>query len=310
MNKEIIFGPVASRRLGRSLGVNIVPEKICSLDCLYCEVCKTNALTLKRAPYIPADRILAEFRAKYPLLKDRVDVVTITGAGEPTLNSQLKEIVSGIKAVSEHPVGILTNSTMLSDSNVAEALLPLDIVVPSLDAVTQSVFEAADRPAPGLEISKIIESLVSFSHKFKGKLYLEILLVKGVNDSPGELLKFAETAKRIRHDKIQLGTVFRPPAWEGTERLPEKELEDAYLLLSKQGLNVEPVGAFSGRIAIKTMPDMKKQLVESLLRMRPSTIHDISAGMGISVEEAGNIISTIDFVQTQDYDGETYYSIR
>ena len=308
--KETVFGPVASRRLGRSLGINIVPEKICTLDCLYCEVCKTETLTLKRAPYISARQILDEFREKYPLLKESTDVVTITGAGEPTLNSELKEIVTGIKSASEHPVALLTNSTLLADKDVANALLPLDIIVPSLDAVTQDVFEAVDRPFPGLQISEIAEALISFSRIFSGKLYLEILLVKGVNDSHNDLLKFAETAKCIRHDKVQLGTVFRPPAWKGAERISDNELANAGLFLSAQGLNVEHQGIFSGDIQAKTMPDMKKQLLESLLRIRPVTIHDISAGMGISPAEAEQITASIDSVQTQTYDGQTYYSIR
>lgn len=307
---SLIFGPVASRRLGRSLGVNIVPEKICSLDCLYCEVSKTNALTLKRAPYISADKVLTEFRERYPIFKEMTDVITITGMGEPTLNSCLKEIIAGIKEVSEHPVALLTNSTTLADGDVAEALLPLDIIVPSLDAVTQEIFETVDRPAPGLKINKIVESLISFSHRFKGKLYLELLLVKGVNDSRDALLKFAATAKLVRYEKIQIGTVFRPPAWESAERLSESELENARLFLCVQGLNAEVTGTFNGSISAGAITERKKQLAGSLLSVRPSTVRDISAGMGISEDEVRGIIASLESVQAQIYDGETYYSVR
>ena len=308
--KGIVFGPVASRRLGKSLGVNIVSKKICSLDCLYCEVCKTNTLTLKRAPYIPVEKILAEFSAKYPLVKNKTDVITITGMGEPTLNSHLKEIIAGIKELSEHPVALLTNSTLLSDSNVAEALMQLDIIVPSLDAVTQDIFEIVDKPAPGLKINEIIKSLISFSCKFSGKLYLEILLVKGINDSPAELLRLAEMAKQIRHTKIQICTVFRPPAWEGAERLSESEIKEICMFFSKQGLNVEFAGAFNVHASKNVTPEIKKQLLESLLCIRPVTVQDISEGIGISAEEAELLIASIDSVQIQNYNGEIYYCIR
>ena len=306
--KGIIFGPAASRRLGRSLGISIVPKKVCSLDCLYCEVSKTTVCTLKRAPYVPAREVLAEFKAKYPVVRENTDVVTITGLGEPTLNSQLKEIIAGIKEVSEHPVALLTNSTTLADKEVVQALLPLDIIVPSLDAVSQDIFESVDKPITGLRITEIIESLVSFSHKFGGRLYLEALLVKGVNDSRDELVKFAETAKRIRHDKVQIGTVFRPPAGEGVKSLSKDELEEARLILEGRGLNAEITGLFSADSAAKAASLTVKEYVEALLLARPVTISDIATGTGISEEDAKRLIALIDSVQVRNYNGEVYYS--
>ncbi|MDR2884261.1 MAG: radical SAM protein [Deferribacteraceae bacterium] len=302
MRNDVIFGPVPSRRLGRSLGINLVPHKICTLDCLYCEVGRSAAHTTRIAPYTPAKLILQEFNKVYSSLKDKIDVVTLTGAGEPTLNSELSDIIYGIKETTILPIAILTNSTTLSEPAVAEALLLCDIVVPSLDAVTQSVFEAVDKPAKGIMVDTIINAIADFSHKFTGKLFLELLLVKGVNDSEGDLKAFAQAAKRIKYTTVQLGTVFRPPAWEGTARLTDEELHHAYELLVAEGLTVEPVGVFAKK---NDKTDSLNEL-KAMLKLRPVTINDIIATTGMSRDEVESFLQEIN-AQKQLYDGEIYY---
>jgi wyosine [tRNA(Phe)-imidazoG37] synthetase (radical SAM superfamily) len=266
---------------------------------------KSISVTTKRKAYIPAEKVLEEFNKIYPALKNNIDVITLTGAGEPTLNSDLVTIISEIKKVADHPLALLTNSTLMMDSDVVEVLLMCDIVVPSLDAVTQDVFARVDKPASELKIDDIINAITDFSHKFSGKLYLELLLVKGVNDGIEDLRKFAEVAKKIRYTKVQLGTVFRPPAWEGTKRLTDDELYEAYKFLAKEGLDVEPVKA-TERQNIRT--DVPEQLL-NMLRMRPVTMGDIISATGLSEDEVRSFLKAADTIE-RVHDGEIYYTLR
>jgi wyosine [tRNA(Phe)-imidazoG37] synthetase (radical SAM superfamily) len=284
--------------------VNLVPHKICSLDCLYCEVGQSVKTTIKLGQYISAAEILREFNEIFPALKAQIDVITLTGAGEPTLNSDLPAIIKGIKAITDTPIAILTNSTTLTDPAVAEALLLCDIVVPSLDAATQATFEAVDRPAKGLLISEIINAIATFSHKFTGKLYLELLLVKGVNDSIDDLKAFAEAAKQIKYTTVQLGTVFRPPAWEGTARLTDDELSCAYKILMEEGVIVEPVGKFAKQNNTAT----PTQQLKDMLKMRPVTLADIVAATAIPEEQVRTLLTEL-HASEQIHDGAIYYTV-
>ena len=160
---KYIFGPAPSRRLGRSLGINVVPSKICSLDCLYCEVGKTKATTMQIKPYIKAADILDEFSKNYDKFNELCDVITITGAGEPTLNSELDTILKGIKNITNKPVAILTNTTTLHIESVYNTLLLFDIVVPSLDSVDSNSFNKINLPDKNINIENIISSLEKWS---------------------------------------------------------------------------------------------------------------------------------------------------
>ncbi|MDE7169987.1 MAG: radical SAM protein, partial [Mucispirillum sp.] len=214
---KYIFGPVPSRRLGRSLGINIVPSKICSMDCIYCEVGRTEALTVKRKPYVKARNIIEEFEKNYDSLKEFCDVITITGAGEPALNSELDKIFGGIKEITDKPAAILTNAAALKDRDVYETLLKFDIVVPSLDAVSDDVFRKINLPHKDIRIADIIENLTSFSKEYSGLLYVEILFCKGVNDSREHIEKLASVLKRMNMTKVQAGTIHRPPAYSSAK---------------------------------------------------------------------------------------------
>jgi wyosine [tRNA(Phe)-imidazoG37] synthetase (radical SAM superfamily) len=287
--------------------VNVVPPKICSLDCVYCEVGPTTALTIKRAPYIKADAVLAAFDESYPLVSAGLDVVTVTGAGEPTLNSELALILEGLKKRTELPIAILTNSTLLTNPEVAETLSGFDIVVPSLDAVLTYDFERVDKPAKGLDIAAISSALADFSHKYQGKLFLELLLVKGMNDSPAALKAFAEAAKRIKYNKIQVGTVFRPPAWEA-DALSGQDLTAACEFLAALGLDVAPVGEFTGHATVNTADGAERQLLRALLKMRPVTVKDVADALSITLEEAEKLVK-MEGVASRLHEGELYYGL-
>ena len=208
-----IFGPVNSRRLGRSLGVDLFQEKICNLNCIYCEVGITTRLTCERAEYVPTEEIIADIDAycRNPQRVSELDFVTVTASGEPTLHSGLGKILTHLKRVVAKPVAVLTNGTTLSDIGVCEELASADVVIPSLDSALPASFRKLDRPANCLDLQQIIEGLVTFSHQYQGKLWLEILFARGINDSNKEVQALRRVADRMRIDRIQLNTVARPP---------------------------------------------------------------------------------------------------
>ena len=152
---KFLFGPVPSRRLGRSLGVDIIPAKICTLNCIYCEVGKTTSCITKRQRFYNPDDIISELKIHYESLKNGLDVITVTGAGEPTLCTDMGYIIDEIKKFSELPVAVLTNSTLFTDQSVQNELMNADIVVPSIDAATQEAFKKVCAPETSLKIDEI-----------------------------------------------------------------------------------------------------------------------------------------------------------
>lgn len=208
-----IFGPVNSRRLGRSLGVDLFQEKICNLNCIYCEVGATTRLTCERAEYVPTTAIIADIDTycRNPQRVSELDFVTVTASGEPTLHSGLGEILTHLKKTVAKPVAVLTNGTTLTDAGVCEELASADVVIPSLDSALPASFRKLDRPAICLDLQQIIEGMVRFSHQYQGKLWLEILFARGINDSTKDVDALRRVAARMRIDRIQLNTVARPP---------------------------------------------------------------------------------------------------
>ena len=211
---KYLFGPVQSRRLGRSLGIDLFPDrKICNLQCIYCEVGPTGTLARRRALYTPTEEILTELDAfcADPANLAPIDVLTVTAKGEPTLHLGLGHILSHARTLAAKPVAVLTNGATLMLDDVRSELQSADIVVPSLDSVREESFTAVDRPAPGLDLTEIINGLTIFSHEYGGTLWLEILLVRGLNDSDADIAALLPVLARMRLDRIQLNTVVRPP---------------------------------------------------------------------------------------------------
>jgi wyosine [tRNA(Phe)-imidazoG37] synthetase (radical SAM superfamily) len=279
--KKYLFGPVASRRLGLSLGIDIVPFKICSQDCIYCELGWTTEKSIERKDYAPIEDILAE-------LKERLaeglsaDFITITGSGEPTLNSRLGELVEKIKKITKIPVAILTNGTLFYRQDVRTDCAKADVVVPSLDAGENSIFEKINRPHPDINIEKLISGLCSFRDEYHGQIWLEVFLVEGINTSDEQIAKIKEAINRIRPDKIQLNTAVRPTAEPGIERVNPERLAD---IAKELGMNCEVVADFSAASRRKKVQS-KAEYVLSMLKRRPCSMDDICSGLGISRQEA------------------------
>jgi len=211
---KFIFGPVNSRRLGRSLGIDLFSDKICNLNCIYCEVGATASPVRQRALYTSTHAIIEEINTFCTDSRrlDSVDVLTVTAKGEPTLHRGLGEILRHIKRMTDKPVVVLTNGTTLMDRDVRQELMVADIVMPSLDSARFESFYTVDRPAAGIDLQEIIQGLTLFSREYRGRLHLEILFVQNCNDSYQDIEALLAAIKPMRLDRIQLNTVIRPPA--------------------------------------------------------------------------------------------------
>jgi len=205
-----LFGPVRSRRLGISLGVNMIPFKTCSLDCVYCECGATTVLTTERKEYIPTDSIIAELD-HYLGTNPQLDYVTFGGSGEPTLHSGLGDIINHLKKnYPQKKLALLTNSTLLYDSKLRADIAKCDLVVPSLDAVSDDIFYKINKPEASLDCAGIIKNLIVLSKKFKGQIWLEIFILPGVNDTDKEIALFKEAIAAINPARVQLNSLDRP----------------------------------------------------------------------------------------------------
>ncbi|MDH4070956.1 MAG: radical SAM protein [Ignavibacteria bacterium] len=208
---NVIGGMRVSRRLGRSLAVNVIPRKVCPLDCIYCETGRTSLLTDERRAYIEPDVVIAQLRSFLREYRGSIDHLTLSASGEPTLNSKLGEIIAGIRGISAIPVAILTNGVLLHRDDVRWSLMDADVVLPSLDAVSEPVFRLVNRPHAHLSAGDLIDGLTAFRSEYTGQIWLEILIVRGFNDFSEELEKLAKAVERIQPDRIHLNTVVRTP---------------------------------------------------------------------------------------------------
>lgn len=210
-----IYGPVKSRRLGLSLGVTLTPSKICNLNCVYCQLGKTVKQLNERKEYIPIEDIFAELKfwlEHNPEEVKKLGYITFSGSGEPTLNSKIGALIEKIKNITDSPVAIITNSSLLGDPSARRDLLSADLIIPSLDAVTPEVFAKIGRPHPDVKIEEIINGLVSLRKEFRAKVWLEVMLVQGINDDLRHIKKLKAVVDQINPDKIQLNSPVRTTA--------------------------------------------------------------------------------------------------
>lgn len=303
---NFVFGPVPSRRLGNSLGVDIVPSKTCSLDCVYCEVRKTDCLTMDRQEFFDTNLIIDEVKNRYPQLKDSIDVVTVTASGEPTLNSAFGVIAKKLKSFVSKPLVLLTNGTLFGEESVRQDALVYDMVIPSIDAADEETFLKINKPSSLIDFDDMIDGIIKFSKIYRGKLTIEVLLLKGFNDAEEHLRDLSKIIKRINYSLVQLGTAFRPTAYEGVQRLTDEELIDRAFFLKSLGVKVEPVRNFIGN-KVFSMKD-KIELFQKLAEMRPLSETDIKAlfGEDFYFDSVLNFVAQGDLL-CYDYLGENFY---
>jgi wyosine [tRNA(Phe)-imidazoG37] synthetase (radical SAM superfamily) len=306
---KYIFGPVPSRRLGFSLGVDLVPFKTCSYNCIYCELGETTHLTIKPLPYIRATDIKSELEIFFAN-NHHIDFITLGGSGEPSLNANLEAIIEVIKALNKAPLAVLTNGALLGKEEVREALLKADVVLPSLDTVITKTWKKINRPHPQLRLDSIISGLKTFRKGYKGQIWLEVLFVKGINDSKEEIEALRQVLEEIGPEKIHLNTVVRPPAEKGVKPLTIKRLEEIKKTL---GARAETVVNFRYPLDESAQLLNLKEKILTLLSRRPCTLEDIAHGLGVnpqSVIKMVNILQKQKAVNTYLHTGKKYYLIR
>lgn len=209
---KYIYGPVKSRRLGLSLGVTLTPYKICTFDCVYCQLGKTIHKTSERKEYLKTEEIINELKlwfANNPTAARSLNYITFSGCGEPTLNIKIGEIIAEIKKITAIPIAVITNASLLNDIEVRKALATTDLILPSLDSVRPEVFTKIDRPSQDIKVEDIINGLINLKKELKGKIWLEVMLVKGINDDLRQIKKLKEIIDKINPDKIQLNSPVR-----------------------------------------------------------------------------------------------------
>jgi wyosine [tRNA(Phe)-imidazoG37] synthetase (radical SAM superfamily) len=278
---KYIFGPVPSRRLGRSLGIDLIPFKTCTFDCIYCDLGRTTRTTLSRQSYVSPNKILGELELYLSVLEKKPDYITLSGSGEPTLNSSIREIIRRIKQITSTPVAVLTNSSLLSLDEVRRNLSEADVVLPSLDAITPALFEYMNRPHAFLSIEGIISGLIQFRKQYRGQIWLEILFCRGVNDGKEEIEKLKEVIERIEPDRIQLNTPVRPPAEDFVFPLTLAQLEE---IRERLGEKAEIISEFTAPLG-EELNSVKETEILNLIKRRPCTTEDISKALGLRVNE-------------------------
>lgn len=305
VNKSYIYGPVPSRRLGFSLGVDLVPYKTCSFNCIYCQLGKTTNKTTERKEYIPKDTILSQLD-EILKTKQAIDYITFSGSGEPTLNLSIGELIREAKKMTQIKVAVLTNGSLLSDQMLRTELCAADLVIPSLDAATPETFNRINRPHPSLEFDRVITGLLKFREEFKGTIWLEVMLVKEINDNIKEIGLFKSIISKINPDRIQLNTVVRPPTEEYCLPMKESDLER---IKNSFGKRCEIIPEFKAKAKRAYLENVEEQILE-LVRRRPCTPSDISASLGIHLNEVIKLLSLLqkdNKVKYVEYRNKGYY---
>ena len=302
-----LFGPVPSRRFGRSLGVDLNSFKTCSLDCVFCQLGQTTEKTIERREYVPMEIVLAELD-RWLKTDGKADYITLSGSGEPTLHSRFGEVLHFIRQNSTIPAALLTNGTMLHLPEVRDAAAIAQVVKLSLSAWDQASYEWVNRPHPQLRFDDLVEGQKAFRARFKKELWMEVFLMNGINAFPSDVKRIAALAKEIGPDRIQLNTVVRPPAEDFAAPLSRERLETLTGLFDPVA---EVIAEFKTTQAGPIQANQKT--IFSMLQRRPCTSNQIADTFGMHLNEVskylGNLTRTKQ-IRTERKDGEVYYAAK
>ena len=278
-----VYGPVPSRRLGRSLGVDLVPFKTCTYDCIYCHLGRTTNKTVERKEYVEIDAISAEIEEKLGH-GPAPAYISLAGSGEPTLNLRVGDFIDRIKSRFRIPVAVFTNGSLLGRIEVQDALLAADLVIPSLDAGDETTFQRVNRPHKDISFPAMADGIAAFIGRFPGKVWLEVLLLKGITDIPAETDKIVSLIRKSRPARVQLNTAFRPPAEEFARPLSRRQLRELQVLFPG---TVDIVSERNENDPQRSEPFLVGEAeVLELLSRRPCTADDVARGLAIHGTEA------------------------
>ncbi len=288
MKRKYTFGPVPSRRLGRSLGIDTIPFKTCSYDCIYCQLGKTTCLTVERKEYYPINEIVDEIKT---LLQNKIEVdyITLSGSGEPTLYSKISELIDKIKTITNIPVAVLTNGSLLYKIEVAEGIKEADLVLPSLDANSDELFQYINRPHKSISFKEMVEGIRTFTTNFKKEVWLEVFLINDVNTLDADLSKLKQLIEKINPNRIQFNTSVRPT----TEDYAFQVKPDKIKIIAKQfGKKAEVIADYQKGFESKEFKTSEEDIL-GMIKRRPCTIDDISSSLGIHRNEVIKYITTL-----------------
>ncbi|MGD1992786.1 MAG: radical SAM protein [Anaerolineae bacterium] len=305
---RFVYGPVPSRRLGQSLGVDPIPHKTCNYSCVYCQLGRTRPVTNERHDFFPREAILTQVeQALSAHAPGEIDYVTFVGQGEPTLCASLGWLVRRVKAVTDIPVAVITNGALLLQAEVRHEMTAFDVMIPTLDAADEKTFRRLNRPWPRLHIDTIIDGMVAFREMYPGQIWMEVMLVKGVNDDEQTLLALRDALTRIQPDRIDINVPIRPPAEPWVEIPDPEALMRAVAIL---GEAAEVVGPYEGEFdlsgfddpveavlaVVRRHPIRQRRLVETLSRVAPGECEAVLQRLKES-----------DQAQQRTYRGETFW---
>ncbi len=259
---KYIFGPVSSKRLGQSLGVDLLPPKSCTWNCVYCQLGKTRKFVTERQEFFPREEILGEIREALALHKG-VDWITFVGSGETMLYKGIGWLIAEVKKLTTTPVAVITNGSLLYLPEVREELLQADAVLPSLNAGSEALHVQIDRPAAGLNYQQHIDGLVAFRREYKGRLWIEVMLLGGINDSDAALRDLATVLKAINPDMVHLVLPTRPAPEQEVHLPSEERIERAIAILSEVTTVVHPL---KGSMDLKGAPDLLHAVTDIVSR--------------------------------------------
>ncbi len=308
-----IYGPVPSRRFGLSLGVDLVPYKTCSFDCIYCQLGPTDRLTGELQDFFEVDEILADV---VEALEDgpRPNVITFAGSGEPTLYRSLGDLVDRLREVADIPILLITNSTQLWREEVAKAVQKVDILAPSLDAGDEDMYQRINQSHPDIPFDKLVRGLVDVTHSFGGEIRLEVMLIRDMNDDEKSLESIARLLDDLRFDQVDVNTPVRPPVPERGALPCYRDTLDRALELF--GPKAKAIGTFKKRAInaegpARSFSSLDKDIREMLLR-RPCTVDDIASSLGLDrseVERSLKRLTSAGLVDSHPGQGDTYYHV-
>jgi len=300
-----LFGPVPSRRLGWSLGVDLTPTKTCSLDCVFCQLGRTTVKTTARREYVPVADVVAEI-AEWLRSGGTADHITLAGSGEPTLHSRFGEVIERVRGMTAIPVALLTNGTLLHLPEVRQAACKADVVKVTLTAADETLFAQIHRPCEGVTFAQVLEGERRLRAEFTGQLWLEVFLLWGVNSTPAEVRRIAAMTREIRPDRVHLNTCVRPPAEASAEAVPAQRLAELATLFEPPA---EVIAEFS--TALSTKAKGTEAAVLALLQRRPCTAPQIALAFGLHANEVSKYLGKLlrtQRVRAEPRHGEVYYA--
>lgn len=321
LSGEYVYGPVPSRRLGLSLGLDIVPMKVCTLDCIYCQLGKTSRKCIERKDFIPQDLIIDELQ-KSLSTGLKTDFITVAGSGEPTLNSKLGEIIDRIRQITNIPIAVVTNGTLFFMPDVRADCAKADVVLPSLDAADEETFRKINRPHRDISIEKHISGLVAFRNEYLGQIWLEVFLVDSINTDSRQIARIRTVIEKIRPDKIQLNTAVRPTAQVSLKKLNLDKLRD---IAEQLGDNCEIIADYTStgeKMSLKDGPleqswkhlasDSITQALFSMLKRRPCSLSDICSALRLNPNQAVKYITYLQnrgIISTEEKEGKIFFRV-